>query len=163
MDMDDIIAELAIRRAIYRYCRGVDRGDAAMIASAYHPDAEENHGAFHGTGHEFAAYLVPLMDSAPGTSGHHVTNILIARAGDAAQVESYFIAFHALDDGTRAFVTGRYLDRFTCREGEWRIARREVVIDSDSPPAGSIDLSSYPRGGRREADPSHGWFGTGPA
>ncbi len=158
MNHDDIVAELSIRQALYRYCRGVDRGDAAMIASAYHPDADENHGAFQGNGAEFAAHLVPLMDSAPGVSGHHVTNILIDREGDVAQVESYFIAFHALDDGTRAFVTGRYLDRFTLRNGDWRIARREVVIDSDSPPTGKMDLSAYPRGGRRDADPSFGWI-----
>lgn len=159
MDLADVIAELAIRQAIYRYCRGVDRGDAAMIASAYHADADENHGAFRGTGEEFAAYLVPLMDSAPSPSGHHVTNVLIERAGNEARVESYFIAFHALDHGTRAFVTGRYLDLFAQRGGEWRIARREVVIDSDNPPTGSMDLSAYPQGKRRDADPSHGWFG----
>ena len=60
--LDDLTAELGIRRAIYRYCRGVNRGDVAMIASAYHDDADENHGAFKGTGRQFAEYLVPLMD-----------------------------------------------------------------------------------------------------
>ena len=158
MELDDIVAELAIRRAIYRYCRGVDRGDVAMIASAYHADSVENHGAFRGTGRELAEYLVPLMDGSPAIGGHHVTNILIEREGTEARVESYFIAFHAQPDSSRAFVTGRYLDNFALRRGEWRIARREVVIDSDTPPAGTIDLSDYPRGARREADPSHGWF-----
>ncbi|MEA3264759.1 MAG: nuclear transport factor 2 family protein [Pseudomonadota bacterium] len=158
IDLADLAAEAGIRRALYRYCRGVDRGDADMIASAYHDNADENHGAFHGTGREFAEHLVPLMDKAPENSGHHITNVLIDRTGDAANVESYFIAFHAQDDGGRAFVTGRYLDRFACRNGAWKIVRREVVIDSDSPATKSMDLSAYPRGGRREADPSHGWI-----
>lgn len=158
MDLDDVIAELSIRRAIYRYCRGVDRGDGTMIASAYHDDAEENHGAFHGTGREFADFLVPAMDAAPEIGGHHVTNILVQRDGDEAKVESYFIAFHAQDEGGRAFVTGRYLDRFTLRGGEWKIQQRRVVIDADSPATKAMDLSDYPRGGRREADPSHGWI-----
>ena len=156
--LDDLIAEMGIRRAIYRYCRGVDRGDVAMIASAYHEDADEYHGAFNGTGRQFAEHLVPLMDAAPETSGHHVTNILIERTGDSANVESYFIAFHAQDEGGRAFVTGRYLDRFTCRDGDWKISHRRVVIDSDSPATKSMKLDGYPRDNRREADPSHDWI-----
>ena len=156
--LDDLTAELGIRRAIYRYCRGVDRGDVAMIASAYHEDADENHGAFKGTGRQFAEHLVPLMDAAPETSGHHVTNILIERRGNSANVESYFMAFHAQNEGGRAFVTGRYLDQFTCRDDDWRIAHRRVVIDSDSPAMESMNLADYPRGKRREADPSHGWI-----
>ena len=156
--LDDLAAELGIRRAIYRYCRGVDRGDVAMIASAYHEDADENHGAFKGTGRQFAEHLVPLMDAAPDTSGHHVTNILIERKGNSANVESYFMAFHAQNEGGRAFVTGRYLDHFTCRDGDWKIAHRRVVIDSDSPAMESMKLADYPRGKRREADPSHGWI-----
>jgi hypothetical protein len=158
MDLDDVIAELSIRRAIYRYCRGVDRGDRDMIASAYHEDAEENHGAFHGTGREFADFLVPAMDAAPEAGGHHVTNILIQRDGDEARAESYFIAFHPLDEGGRAFVTGRYLDHFTLRNSEWKIQQRRVVIDADGPPTRAAQLSDYPRGGRREDDPSHGWI-----
>lgn len=158
MDLDDIVAELEIRRALYRYCRGVDRGDAAMIASAYHDDADENHGPFSGTGREFAEHLVPLMDKAPEVSQHQVTNVLIEREGETARVESYFIAFHAQDAGGRAFVTGRYLDRFERRDGEWKIAQRRVVIDADGPAVHGMDLSGYPRGGRRDADPSHGWI-----
>jgi ketosteroid isomerase-like protein len=158
MDLDDVIAELEIRRSLYRYCRGVDRGDAEMIASAYHEDADENHGAFRGTGREFAAFLVPLMDGAPETSQHQVTNVLIQRDGDSANVESYFIAFHAQDEGGRAFVSGRYLDRFERRGGDWKIVQRHVIIDADGPATLGMDLSQYPRGGRREADLSHGWI-----
>ena len=103
---------------------------ATMIASVYHADADENHGPFRGTGQEFAAMLVPLMDQAPGVGGHHVTNILIDlnEGGTAANAESYFIAFHPLDDGQRAFVTGRYIDRFEQRGGAWKIAQRHVII-----------------------------------
>ena len=124
-----------------------------MIASAYHEDADENHGAFKGTGRQFAEHLVPLMDAAPDTSGHHVTNILIERKGNSANVESYFMAFHEQNEGGRAFVTGRYLDHFTCRDGDWKIAHRRVVIDSDSPAMESMKLADYPRGKRREAIP----------
>jgi ketosteroid isomerase-like protein len=155
MDHEDVAAVFGIRRSIYRYCRGVDRGDTDMIASAYHEDAEENHGPFRGTGRQFAQDLVPLMVAVPEASRHHVTNVIVDRDGDAANVESYFIAFHAQSGNGREFVTGRYLDRFECREGQWKIAQRRFVIDSDTPPQASIDLPDYPRGARRGADPSH--------
>jgi ketosteroid isomerase-like protein len=161
MDLiEQLAAERDIRRALYRYCRGVDRGDANMIASVYHDNADENHGPFRGTGREFAAMLVPLMDTARGVGGHHVTNILIDLHPDglAANSESYFIAFHPLDDGQRAFVTGRYIDRFEQRGGAWKIAQRHVIIDSDTPPGGAMVLDGYPRGGRRTDDLSHGWI-----
>ncbi len=158
MELDDVVAELEIRRALYTYCRGVDRGDAELIAAAYHDDADENHGSFKGTGREFAEYLVPLMDSAPDSSNHNITNVLINRKGNRAHVESYFIVFHALDDGDRAFVTGRYLDRFEQRGSEWKIAERHVVIDADTPATGMLELGDYPRGRRRENDPSHEWM-----
>lgn len=162
MDLiEQLSAERDIRRAIYRYCRGVDRGDPEMIASVYHDDANENHGPFRGTGQEFAALLVPLMDKASVVGGHHVTNILIDlhSEGQAANTESYFIAFHPLDDGERAFVTGRYIDRFEQRGSAWKIAQRHVVIDSHAPPGRTMLLEGYPRGGRRMDDFSYGWIG----
>ena len=42
LDKDDI------RDAIYRYARGVDRGDLALIRTAYHADAWDEHGDFAG-------------------------------------------------------------------------------------------------------------------
>lgn len=37
-----------IREVILRYTRGVDRHDDATIASAYHPDATDDHGPYIG-------------------------------------------------------------------------------------------------------------------
>ena len=119
--LDDLTAELGIRRAIYRYCRVVDYGTITTLHM-----------------------IRPQWD--------------IPVVGISANVESYFMAFHAQNEGGRAFVTGRYLDQFTCRDGDWRIAHRRVVIDSDSPAMESMNLADYPRGKRREADPSHGWI-----
>lgn len=45
--MSEGLQELLDRQAIYdvmmRYCRGVDRFDADLITSAYHPDARDDH------------------------------------------------------------------------------------------------------------------------
>ncbi|BCW90950.1 hypothetical protein sos41_41260 [Alphaproteobacteria bacterium SO-S41] len=160
MTLDEISAHLEIQQVLYRYCRGVDRGDAEMIAGVYHPDAIDNHGAWKGRGIDFGAYLVPAMDKVPLIGQHHITNILIELSGEHADVESYFVAFHpenAGDTARLALVGGRYLDRFELRNGVWLIADRVVVLDvtrvldhmNDWPGA-----AYFPAGGRRERDPS---------
>lgn len=164
MTLDEIAAHIEIRQALYRYCRGVDRGDAAMIAGVYHEGAIDNHGAWRGEGRAFGDYLVPNMDKTPLIGQHHITNVLIELAGETAHVESYFIAFHPeqAEGGPRlSFVGGRYLDRFERRGGAWLIADRVVALDvtrvlermNDWPGA-----AYFPAGARREADASAGHF-----
>ena len=160
MTLDDVTAHIEIQQVLYRYCRGVDRGEYDLLRDVYHPDATDNHGAWVGLGKDFADYLIPAMDG-PGFVGqHHITNILIALNGAQADVESYFIAFHPLaGDGAarHAFVAGRYLDGFERRDGVWKIAQRVVVIDLSRPmgPGETWEgAASFPGGGRRETDPS---------
>ena len=49
--MDAMLQELhdkqAIHDAVMRYCRGVDRLDPVLLASAYHPDAYDDHGSWY--------------------------------------------------------------------------------------------------------------------
>jgi hypothetical protein len=153
---------IEIQQVLYRYCRAVDRGDEALLRSVYHPGAIDRHGAFCGSGAEFAAYLVPAMDQAPRVGQHHITNILIDVDGDLADVESYFLALHPLGDkatgeASHVPVTGRYLDRFERRDGAWKIADRTVVLDWSATPVTWAPWGAqgdYPQGGRREEDPS---------
>jgi hypothetical protein len=160
MGLDELTAHIEIQQVLYRYCRGVDRGDAAMIASVYHPEAIDRHGSWSGLGKDFGGYLVPNMDATPLIGQHHITNTLIQVHGDEAEVESYFVAFHpeTRDSGpAHAVVCGRYLDRFAKRGGAWLIADRQVVIDVSRAPAREVDWPGagfFPAGGRRETDPS---------
>jgi hypothetical protein len=180
MDIETISAHIEIRQVLYRYCRGVDRGDEALLRRVYHPDATDDHGTWKGRGVDFAAYIVASLDRQQGVAQHHITNVLIELDGDAARVESYFVAFHpypaqtadpAREDtaagaaaGTApgaseriAFVGGRYLDRFERRGGEWRISDRKVVLDwtrEDLPGSGWSAHGQFERGGRRGADAS---------
>ncbi len=165
MSAAEIAAHAEIRQVLYRYCRGVDRGDREMLTSVYHPDGEDDHGSWRGKGRDFANYIVDSLDRAQCPSQHHITNVLIALDGDQAAVESYFIAFHphpGEDDSEQlAFVGGRYLDRFERREGSWRIARRQVVLDwtrANVPGAAWGAAINFARGGRREQDPSADLF-----
>jgi hypothetical protein len=64
---------------------------------------------------------------------HSLSNILIRIEGNEARVQSYFSAYERLrrEGGLPNDVTmfGRYLDRMEKRDGEWRIAQRQVVLD----------------------------------
>ena len=40
-----LIDRQAILDCLTRYCRGMDRFDRALVLSAYHPDAIDDHGA----------------------------------------------------------------------------------------------------------------------
>jgi SnoaL-like domain len=144
--------EAAIRAALLRYARGVDRADLELVLSAFHEDATAHHGAGF-TGNAHAAWTKRLgadadpMDRVGIGDGdvrddrlvscqHHITNhvVDVEPGGDRARSEAYFLAYYATDRGGRRFlaiVGGRYVDRFERRRGEWRIAERISVHDWD--------------------------------
>ena len=52
--LERVLARDAIREVLAAYARGVDRTDAALLASCYFPDAIEEHGStFTGNAHEY--------------------------------------------------------------------------------------------------------------
>jgi hypothetical protein len=126
-----LLDEQAIRRLLVDYCRGVDRGDEALVASVYHPDATDDHGRFKGTGFEFAAYAVSRLTERYQGTMHSITNTVIDFAGpDLAHVESHVCARHWREDDDGSWMEtfgGRYVDRFERRDGAWKIADRVVV------------------------------------
>jgi len=128
---DELADREAIRDCLYRYSRGVDRCDEDMLRSVYWEDAEDDHCLFTGQREELIAWVLPLL-RAMEASQHTIGNMLIRLHGDRADVESYYHGYHRMNDGTKShdsIQAGRYLDRFEKRDGEWRIARRKVVVD----------------------------------
>jgi ketosteroid isomerase-like protein len=164
--IEDLVAESEIRAVLARYCRGVDRGDRDLILSVYHDDAHDDHGNYNGDAIGFAEQIITKFDAAPEIGQHHVTNILIDLDGDIARVESYFLAINPGMPETgygHDLVAGRYLDTFTRKNGEWRIQHRRVVMDVTrdafaGEPWPADKLAVFPTGGRRENDPSSGFF-----
>jgi hypothetical protein len=144
----------AIREAVLRYCRGVDRLEPDMIRSAYHPDGYDEHGELHGGRDEFIEALVPLVRDNYVSTSHNVANQLIELNGDRALSESYFVAVHVTESEAQQWqeiVFGRYVDNFERRDGEWRIAHRVCVIDSRNtqairPSRLATDEKRIPRG-----------------
>ncbi|MFH6932620.1 MULTISPECIES: nuclear transport factor 2 family protein [Mesorhizobium] len=129
----ELLDREAIRDCLFRYCRGTDRADEAVLRSAYWPDAHDSHGAYRGSAEGFIGYALDVFKTGPRNI-HQITNILIEFI-DAAQatVESYFTALQRGPDKggevRQIFLCGRYCDLFQKREGEWRIAERTVVYD----------------------------------
>lgn len=75
--------------------------------------------------------LIIYDDGTPRTK-HLTTNLAIEvdeEAGTAVS-RSYFTALQALPDlALQPIVSGRYEDRFECRDGRWRFVERRVRTD----------------------------------
>lgn len=131
--LDDMQNRYQIEQVLRRYCRGVDRGDAQLIASAYHNNASDDHGSFKGSGREFADHLVAATKDRWLASQHLLNQTNIEFAGDIAWVETYFTAHHRLLDEQGATMLetfgGRYVDRFEQHNHRWAISHRSVVYD----------------------------------
>jgi hypothetical protein len=174
-ELESLLSELRrlrdheeIRHLLYRYARGVDRGNLPLLQSVYHSDGTDRHGFFDGPGDEYAKRLVEAEAHLARTGNHHITNVLIELDGDEACCETYFLAFHPHEDtGAPALgvTSGRYLDRLARRNGRWAIVRREVVNDwtrldfAGQPwPRASVSEGGFLPGARGRADPSSGFF-----
>ena len=151
-----------IRDCLYRYCRGIDRADEALLRGSYWPDGTDCHGSYQGSASGFVDWAMKALPAIE-RGIHQVHNILIELAGDEARVEAYFTALQRQPGAGGAIVdthmAGRYLDRFEKRGGEWRVADRIVVFDSveeRSPQPGSETErfgKRTPIGSRYPADP----------
>ena len=157
--MRRLLDRAEIQDLLFRYCRGVDRCDAEMIRSAYHPDSYDDRGYWRGNGHEFATFIARRLAQANSATTHSVTNILIDIIGDTATSECQVRATLARRGEPVIDVIGaRYLDRLTRRDGTWRIDHRTVVLDWRTTEDGSaatapFAVDDFVRGGRHPDDP----------
>jgi len=126
-DVHDCIARLA---------RGMDRHDAELMATAYHPDAYEDHGSFRGSATDFITH-VNGVDNVGGSHAdrftvhqHLLLNHLVDLDGDDAHAETYFLFVAEPRETTVVkFTGGRYLDHLVRRDDRWAILARRVVME----------------------------------
>lgn len=153
----DALAKLVAKQEIYevtaRYARAIDRLDEAMLRDLFHPDSTHNHFyegpssdperlASESDPGDFVRFAFQVLKTHVRTQ-HQLGNTLIDLTSDATAVaETYFTAFHrmrALGDPLASadafetemdfFVGGRYLDKFECRDGVWKIVHRTGMTD----------------------------------
>jgi hypothetical protein len=139
-DVEELLAERAIRRVILRYCRGVDRLDQELVRSCYHAHSTDSHGSFSGTVDEFIEWVWRILGRYSMTM-HFIGNLLIEvdhSDPERARAETYGIAFHRTAEAGPAgnLTTGfRFIDDLAHRPvwpggpAEWRITRRVATTE----------------------------------
>jgi len=151
---DELLARDEIRQCLLRYARGMDRHDTALVASAYHADAIDDHTSYIGPGSGLALHANAAHDAMWEAHQHFVINTTIDLDGDTAHVESYLISAgrRKQNSGTELH-GGRYVDRFEKRAGRWAIAARILVYEWGLPAEGAVEaLKSVPLGTQDPSD-----------
>ncbi len=146
------IAELTLA-----YCRGVDRADEALLKSIFHEDSIVVSGAFDGNGQQFATEICAIVRAVFDQTLHSIDHQWIEVTGDTAMGETYVVAVSTMTDlerGKSEMLTGgRYLDRFTRRDGVWKFAARTFVSEwsrvdgtscTDDAPSATQGLGDHP-------------------
>lgn len=164
--MEDKIDELWARQQIFelmvRWCRGVNRCDADVIAGLYWEDGTDDHSElFRGSGSDFARYsVVSQLRDFTGTN-HFITNHLVEfdRNDKSIAYGETYCFVSARTETLELTAMARLLDRFECREGEWRIAHNQVLWDwRKSEPLKMPEGPDLQGGSRDHRDPSYSLF-----
>jgi hypothetical protein len=155
--MEDYLAKQDIYELSCKYSRGLDRLDLDLLRSVFFADAHCEYGFFNGSPTEFSAFAIDAL-SAHAANHHMLGNVLIELNGDEAFGEIYFQAYHKVpaEDGfDDIIISGRYLDRYERRDGEWKIAYRSERNDwSNTRPTNDPYFDAAPDGlrGARQDD-----------
>ncbi|WP_375484975.1 nuclear transport factor 2 family protein [uncultured Mycobacterium sp.] len=170
--VEELIAKEAIRDLVLQFCRAVDRGDVTLARTLYERGALDEHGINPtNTAQEFVDLIEP-MEAGLTVIQHNITNHLIRVTGpDSAEGEAYVIAYHRSENGDAAnllLTGGRYLDRYSRREGQWKIAHRkctlewahEVAVPATLEQENPITNGSIAAGRKDAQDPSYAFFTT---
>ncbi len=169
MDSIEVADRLAIADVLARYCRGIDRCDAAELGEVFTSDARLDYGSGAAPIGEVIAGLMQGLGAMRLTQ-HAISNTICRIAGHRAKAETYCIATHILpgEDGEIELVVGgRYLDTLVKADGIWRIAERLYVMDwnrtepATMQTAGGLFDGLQRRGGRAADDPSTAWWEAG--
>lgn len=156
--LEELLAREAIRAQLHNYCRAMDRRDDALGHAVWHADGTADYGAdvFQGSGRAFVDQ-VSRNHLRRTAHSHQLATIGIEVDGEAATSEAYAtvrLVTEAGDATTEELFVGRYLDRWSCREGRWAIDHRLWVLDFgelERPVGEPLRGSSA----RDESDPSY--------
>ncbi len=159
-EMRLLLDKRAIEECLLRYTRGIDRMDEAMIRSAFHDDAIDNHSRFvRGQIGGMLDWWLPLQSEREATQ-HFAMNQTIDLDGDVAHSEAYFLCLIKMNGSDRATLSGgRYADRFERREGQWKIALRVVLsewkLECDAASREELAIRAIDIGARDRTDPTY--------
>lgn len=159
--LDLVESKQQITEILYLYARGWDRLDEETLRACFWPDSMHEHSAYQGRSMDFISKNFPYIATIASTM-HRISNPIVEIDGDRATSECCFASHHRREaaDGSGEedyFLWGRYLDRFERRDGEWRIAYRRGLNETErTQPRADPNLSKAPasqKGGRKPGDP----------
>lgn len=152
----------AIFDCISSHSRGHDRHDAELLTNAYHSDGVDEHGHAVNPGPEYAAWINPVHVAGSQVHTHNITTHTCEIDGDTAHCESYVLVCLLNHDGATArVISGRYIDRLTKRDGQWRISVRRSTVelmftaDASTMQTELFKCQGYPGGSRDRRDLSY--------
>lgn len=133
---------------VARWVRAVDRRDWAAIPDLFHPEGQDNHGAYQGGVAGLIDWLTDRHTQITQSMHHLGSSLVEFKTPEKAHSETYIVAYQRYSPEHREARTamlghewselevpvditsgGRYLDTFEKREGEWRILNRVTVFE----------------------------------
>ena len=129
MSADDI---LALQRTATIYARGADRRCKADWEAVLTEDVVVCGPGFSMTGREAVLQSIDMLGQMFKATRHLVHNQTAEINGDRAAGETYCTAEHRIagEDGDMLLCWAiRYQDEWRREGGQWRISRRELVLD----------------------------------
>jgi ketosteroid isomerase-like protein len=132
--MDDFTLsdELAVRTTLARYCHRCDDGDFAGVIALFTSDGVFTYREWTARG---SATLLKFFQRTQGQSdqrGKHLTVNTLVEAGDGQVValsDYVFLRSDGSAEGSQwvPALAGRYRDELVKQDGQWLIARRDVL------------------------------------
>lgn len=160
-DLRALLDREAISQQLANYCRAVDRLDVSLGHAVFHADATADYGAdlYQGSGRGVIDFICASHQHALNHS-HQICNSTITLDGDLAGSEVYFhSATRLIIDGKlmQIRVYGRYLDRWSRRDGIWAIDKRLTLFDFDETRE-VTRTERFDYGTRDQTDPSYAFL-----
>jgi len=136
-ELERLLAIEAIRRRLHEYCRAMDRRDDDLGRSIWHEDGTADYGdeVFQGLGRDFVEQ-VSRNHLRRTAHSHQIATAAIEVDDDAARSEAYVtvrLVTATTGGTTEELYVGRYLDRWSRRDGRWAIDHRVWVLDFGEP------------------------------
>lgn len=130
-EVADLRDRQKIKEVYVNYGRGIDRLDEQSYRKAFWPDARIGYGTTESITPDdhWNVHMQKWHKGSLKSWGHFLGNESIDIDGDTAHVEIYVVAMPMSKDEAAPGILwgGRYVDRLTRKNGEWRISAREYV------------------------------------
>ena len=135
--MPSVEDQLAISALLNRMAYYYDEGHLDKLAACFAEDAimsmqiagGDMVGPFEGRDSIMTLYR-GAKSTQTDVRRHDITNIMFDASGDALAVTSYLTLFATENAETKLLTTGVYRDQVGHIDGEWKITRRHIDLDS---------------------------------